>query len=106
MANTAGPFGKRDREGELTTARILGAYRRELKDEGFDPEAVYTLTIEAARQLLRDEPLVVGTEIPEGMTLLHVAIPVDESLVKDKRAVERVASEAALRAVEAVLSRD
>jgi hypothetical protein len=84
---------------ESTTAQILGAYRRELEAEGLDPSDARTLVIEAARSLLREEPLLVGFDAP-GMTLLRVAIPVDSSHVKDRATIERAASEAALLAVE------
>ena len=39
-----------------TNAALLGRYRRELEDEGFDLSTIQTLVIEASRALLRDEP--------------------------------------------------
>lgn len=40
-----------------TAAQILGAYRRELDAEGFPPDEIRTLVIEASRTIHRDSEI-------------------------------------------------
>ena len=54
-----------DNDEKMTSAKILGAYLRDLEAEGINPDLIYELVLDAGKVLAREYGIAVSTELHE-----------------------------------------